>query len=93
MSEKQSSEHSPERAHTLSYGSNLLTVCGVVSVVEISEREAQLKLSHSTLSIKGGGLNVVKLDREQGTVTLEVQSISQISYRAFALGGLKGIFK
>ena len=86
------SEKTTERAHSLTYCNNVLSVFGVVSVLEISEREAQLKLSHSTLWIKGTGLNVVKLDREQGTVQLETQSVSQMVYRQSGLG-LKGIFK
>ncbi len=86
------SEKTMERAHSLTYCNNVLSICGVAAVLEISEREAQLKLSHCTLSIKGTGLNVVKLDREQGTVQLETQSVSQMVYRPNG-PSLKGIFK
>lgn len=85
-------EKTTERSHSLNYCNNILSVCGVVSVLEISEREAQLKLSRATLCIKGSGLNVIKLDREQGTLQLETQSVSQMVYRQNGLG-LKGIFK
>lgn len=88
MSEKQ-----PDRAHSLSFCNNVLTVSGVASVVEISEKEAQLRLSHSVLTVKGVGLNVVKLDREQGSVVLEAQSVSQLAYRKVGFTGLKGIFR
>lgn len=52
--------------HSLSVQNNILTVNGVEKVVEICDREAQLKLAQNTLYVKGTGLNVVKLDREQG---------------------------
>ncbi len=80
------------KQHSLNFCNNLLTVNGVVQVVEISEREAQLKLSQNTLIVKGTGLNVVKLDREQGVLQLETESISQIAYRQSGLN-LKGLFK
>ena len=81
-----------EKQHSLNLCNNVLTVNGVVQVVEISEREAQLKLSHNVLVVRGTGLNVAKLDREQGVLQLETQSISQISYKQGALN-LKGLFK
>lgn len=81
-----------EKQHSLNFCNNVLTVNGVVQVVEISEREAQLKLSHNVLVVRGTGLNVVKLDREQGVLQLETQSIAQIAYKQGALN-LKGLFK
>ncbi len=80
------------KAHSLSYCNNILTVNGVVQVVEISEKEAQLKLSDTTLFIKGSGLNVTKLDREQNVVQMETQSLQSLTYRHAAVG-FKGLFR
>lgn len=78
--------------HSLVFDNNLLTVKGVIQVVSISEKEATLKLEGNTLTVKGSGLNVVKLDKEQGVVALEVTALTSLSYRQ---GGLsfKGLFK
>lgn len=82
------------KSHSLTFSNNILTVSGIVSVTEISENEACLKLFECVLTIRGSGLNVIKLDREQGTAQLETQSVSQIIYRHGALkGGLKGLFR
>lgn len=81
-----------EKAHSLSFANNLLVVNGVVQVVEISEKEAQLKLSKGMLIVKGVGLNVVKLDREQGIVQLETQGVQSLTYRQQG-EGLKGLFR
>lgn len=81
-----------EKAHSLSYANNVLVVNGVTQVVEISEKEAQLKLSKGTLTVKGTNLNVVKLDREQGIVQLETQGVQSLTYRQSG-AGLKGLFR
>lgn len=82
-----------EKVHSLSFDNNTLTIKGVEQVVQISEKEAQFKLAESSLTVKGSGLNVVKLDKEQGVVVLEVGSLSQLTYRAHALSGIKGLFR
>lgn len=78
--------------HSLSYSNGVITVNGVVKVVSVSEKEAQFKLSESLLFIKGSGLNVTKLDREQGLVQLEAGNVQSFTYRQ---GGLsfKGLFR
>ena len=83
---------SQQMQHSLVYDNNLLTVKGVIQVVSISEKEATLKLEGNTFVVKGSGLNVVKLDKEQGVVALEVGTLTSLSYRQ---GGLsfKGLFK
>lgn len=81
-----------EKAHSLSFSNNVLVVNGVTQVVEISEKEAQLKLSKGMLIVKGTGLNVVKLDREQGIVQLETQSVQSLTYRQSG-ASLKGLFR
>ena len=78
--------------HSLVYDNNTLTVRGVTQVVEISEKEAQFKLTTNTLSVKGSGLNVTKLDKEQGVVVLEVASLTSLTYRQSGLG-IKGLFR
>lgn len=82
-----------EQKHSLIFDNNTLTVKGVAQVVQISEKEATFKLADQTLTVKGNGLNVVKLDKEQGVVVLEVSSIQSITYRANALSGIKGLFR
>lgn len=82
-----------EKQHSLTFDNNMLTVKGVQQVVEISEKEAQFKLSDNSMTVKGSGINVTKLDKEQGVVILEVASIASITYRANALSGIKGLFR
>lgn len=82
-----------EKVHSLVFDNKTLTVKGVEQVVAISDKEATFKLSGNTLTVKGSGLNVTKLDKEQGVVVLEVASISSITYRAQALSGIKGLFR
>ena len=82
-----------EKTHSLVFDNKTLTVKGVEQVVAISDKEAQFKLSNSALTVKGNGLNVTKLDKEQGVVALEVESIASITYRANALSGIKGLFR
>lgn len=78
--------------HSLSYSNGTVTVNGVIKVVAVSEKEAQFKLSESSLSIKGSGLNVTKLDREQGVVQLEAGNVQSFTYRQNGVG-LKGLFR
>ena len=81
-----------EVQHSLVYDNKTLTVRGIQQVVEITEKEAQFKLAANTLCVRGSGLNVTKLDKEQGVVVLDVTSISSITYRQSGLG-LKGLFR
>ena len=78
--------------HSLVYDNNTLTVRGIAQVIEISEKEAQFKLSDKTLVVKGSGLNVIKLDKEQGVVVLEVATLTSLAYRQSGLS-LKGLFR
>ena len=82
-----------EKVHSLIFDNHLLTVKGVEQVVAISEKEAQFKLSDNSLTVKGSGINVTKLDKEQGVVAMEVTQLTSITYRAHALGGIKGLFR
>lgn len=84
---------SDKLVHTLNFCNNMLTVGGVARVVAISEKEAQLKLSGGMLVVKGSGLNIVRLDKQQGTLQLETQSLANIAYRQTGVEGLKGLFK
>ena len=78
--------------HSFSFDNNVLTVKGIAQVVEISEKEAIFKLESNTLTVKGGGLNVTKLDREQGVVIMEVATLSGLTYRQSGMN-LKGLFR
>ena len=81
-----------DKQHSLVYDNNTLTVRGVAQVVGISEKEAQFKLSDNTLIVRGGGLNVTKLDKEQGVVVLELSALTSLTYRQSGLN-LKGLFR
>lgn len=78
--------------HSLVYENNTLTVRGIQQVVEISEKEAQFKLADNTLWVKGSGLNVTRLDKEQGVVVLELSALTSLTYRQGGLS-LKGLFR
>ena len=82
-----------EKTHSLIFDNKTLTVKGVVQVVAISDKEAQFKLADNALTVKGSGLNVIKLDKEQGVVVLEVEQLTSITYRANAFSGIKGLFR
>lgn len=77
--------------HSFSFDNGVLTIRGIKQVVEISDKQAQFKLDGNTLTVRGSGLNVCKLDREQGVVLLEVKSLSALSYRQ--IGTFKGLFR
>ena len=81
-----------EKQHSFSFDNNVFTVKGVVQVVEISEKEAVFKLENNTLTVKGSGINVTKLDREQGVVVLDVSTLSSLTYRQSGVN-LKGLFR
>ena len=80
MAEKQS----------FAYDGKTINIVGVVRVVQISEKECVFRLDGQTLAVKGDGLNVVRLDKERGEVTLETDKLSSATYRGGAT--LKGLF-
>lgn len=71
---------------------NVLTVKGVKQVVEVTEREAQFKLYANTLVVKGSGLNITRLDKDQGVVAMEYSSLSSLSFRQSGMS-VKGLFR
>lgn len=71
---------------------NALTISGVTKVVEITEREAQLKLSSTLLVVKGDGINITRLDNDKGIVILQYTRVTSIAFRSGGVS-LKGIFK
>ena len=77
--------------HSLCYQNDILTLNGVVQVVEVDEREGAFKLDNGTMVVKGTGLNIIKLDKEQGVVLLETKSIASIVYKQTL--SLKGLFR
>ncbi len=80
-----------EKSHSLCFENNVLTIKGVVQVMEVDEREGQFKLANGMLIVKGSGFNIAKLDKDQGVVVLEVKSITSIAYKQSV--GLKGLFR
>ena len=81
-----------EKQHTFCFDNNTLTVKGVKQVVAISDKEATFKLETNTLTVRGSGLNVTKLDKEQGVVVLEAATLSSLAYKASGLN-IKGLFR
>ena len=81
-----------DKQHSFSFDNNVLTVKGIAQVVEISEKEAIFKLENNTLTVKGTGLNVTRLDREQGVVVLDVTGLSALTYRQSGMS-IKGLFR
>ena len=81
-----------DKQHSVLFYNNVLTVKGVSQVVSISDKEAIFKIDGKTLNVRGSGLNVTRLDKDQGVVVLEVGALSSLTYRQ---GGLsfKGLFK
>lgn len=67
-----------------------VSVDGVDKVVQISDKECIFRLDGQTLVVRGVGLNVVKLDKEQGVVVLEVDKFVSATYRDN--NPLKGLF-
>lgn len=80
-----------DKSHSLHFQDSTLTVTGVTQVVEVDEQEARLKLDSSTLCIKGSGLNIVKLDKDQGTLLLQVKTLTSATYKQTV--GIKGLFR
>lgn len=80
-----------EKSHSLCFVNDTLTINGVVQVVEVDEKEAHFKLEKCTLVVKGAGLNIVKLDKDQGVVVLETKTLSNMSYKHTPT--LKGLFR
>lgn len=74
------------------FDNGVFTLRGVKQVVEISEKQASFKLENDTLILRGGGLNVTKLDKEQGVVALEVKTLGSITLRQSGTS-LKGLFR
>lgn len=70
---------------------NVLQITGVTKVVEITDREAQLKLGSTTLIVKGDGVNITRLDNDKGVVSLQYSHLSSISFRTGA--SFKGLFR
>ncbi|MBQ2894798.1 MAG: hypothetical protein IJE92_04690 [Clostridia bacterium] len=84
-------EFSVEKSHSLCFANNTLTINGVVQVVEVDEKEGHFKLEKCTLVIKGAGINIAKLDKDQGVVVLELKTLSNIAYKQTPT--LKGLFR
>ena len=81
-----------EKQYSFYFDNSVLTVKGVQQVMEISDRQAIFKLDGNTLTVKGSGINVTKLDKEQGVVVLEVAALSSLSLRQSGVN-LKGLFR
>lgn len=78
--------------YSLHVENNALTVNGVTKVVEVTDREAQLKLSFTVLTVKGDGVNITRLDNDKGVVALQYTRLSSLSFRNGGVS-LKGLFK
>lgn len=81
-----------KQPYSLCCENNVLTVKGVSKLIEVTEREAQLQLSATTLLVKGSGVNLTRLDKEQGVVALEYAALTSLTFRQSGLN-LKGLFR
>ena len=81
-----------KQPYSLCCENNTLTIKGVTKVIEISDKEAQLNLSANTLFVKGSGINITRLDKEQGVVVLDYVSLTSISFRQSGVN-FKGLFR
>lgn len=61
-------------------GDGSVTVCGVVAVESICDREAVLLCENKKLIIKGVSVHVSMLNVEQGVVSLECTEVHSMSY-------------
>lgn len=77
--------------HSLLFRDGRLVIGGVLQVTELSDKQAVFKLEGSVLTVRGSGLNIIKLDKEQGAVELEVATLGSAVYRQG--GVLKGLFR
>ena len=82
-----------KQTYSLCCENNAITIKGVTKVIEISDKEAQLQLSNRTLVIRGDGINITRLDKEQGVVCLDFASLTSISFKQSGGLGLKGLFR
>lgn len=78
--------------YSLHVENNLLTIGGVIKVIEVTDREAQFKLSSTVLTVKGAGVNITRLDKDKGVVALDFSSLSSLSFRQNGVS-LRGLFK
>ena len=85
------SENKQTQPYSIHCENNSLNVTGVTKVVEITDREAQLKLASITLVIKGDGINITSLNNEKGAVSLQYSHLSSVSFRSGA--SLRGLFR
>ncbi len=81
-----------EKPHSLSFERDVLTLKGITQVVEVSPKLALFKISNGSVTVKGEGINIAKLDKADGTVILETKRLDSITYKQ-GMGGIKGLFK
>lgn len=72
-----------------------LTVTGVISVDGMSDREVEISLADSRLTVKGEGLTVNKLNVDDGNLTVVGQNICSLVYgdKNKASKGIAKLFK
>ena len=85
-------ENKQTHPYSFTCENNTLTVKGVSKVIEITEKEAQLQLHSDTLLVKGSGINLTRLDKEQGVVAMDYSRLSSLSFRQSGVN-LKGLFR
>ena len=85
------SETKQTQPYSIHCENNALTINGVTKVIEITEREAQLKLQADTLVVKGSGISLTRLDKDKGVVAMDYSRLSSLSFRSGT--SLKGLFR
>lgn len=86
------SETKQTQPYSIHCENNALAVNGVTKVIEVTDREAQLKLASTILVVKGEGVNITRLDNDKGVVALDYSRLTSLSFRQGSQG-FKGLFK
>lgn len=86
------SETKQTQPYSIHCENNALSINGVTKVIEITDREAQLKLQTDTLIVKGSGISLTRLDKDKGVVQMDYSRLSSLSFRSGGVS-LKGLFR
>ena len=83
------------KKHTLVIDANKkVTMTGLVGIVSIFEKEIEVLTIDNKIVLKGAGLSASKLDVEDGTLVVNGEFISSVTYfQKNQKITLKGIFK
>lgn len=80
--------------HSLKYESGRIFVTGVVNVDSFDEKEVELRLATSSLTLKGSGFKLDEMEVKSGILSLQGK-LSSLNYheKAEKMGLVKRLFK